>query len=171
MQERNIAFIDGQNLHLGTAHEDWKIDFARFRIYLREKFNIDEAYIFLWFLDEDQDDLYKRLQKTGFIIVFREHNSNMKWKKKGNVDVDIVFEMMRRLMDELDFDKIILVSGDGDYIKLVKYLIEKNMLKKVLFPNKQYSSLYNPIAYSLWVNLSLPEIRNKIQYIQKKRCP
>jgi uncharacterized LabA/DUF88 family protein len=171
MQERNIAFIDGQNLHLGTAHENWKIDFSRFRIYLREKFHIDEAYIFLWFLDEDQNDLYKRLQKTGFIIVFREHNSNMKWKKKGNVDVDIVFEVMRRLIDEMDFDKIVLVSGDGDYIKLVKYLIEKNMLKKILFPNKQYSSLYNPIAYSLGINLSLPDIRNKIEYTQKKRCP
>lgn len=78
---------------------------------------------------------------------------------------------MRRLMDEMDFDKIILVSGDGDYIKLVKYLIEKNMLKKILFPNKQYSSLYNPIAYSLGINLSLPDIRSKIEYTQKKRCP
>ena len=171
MIEKNIAFIDGQNLHLGTAHENWKIDFARFRIYLKEKFHINEAYIFLWFLDEDQNDLYKRLQKTGFIIVFREHNSNMKWKKKGNVDVDIVFEVMRRLIDEMDFDKIILVSGDGDYIKLVKYLIEKNILKKILFPNKQYSSLYNPIAYSLGINLSLPDIRSKIEYTQKKRCP
>jgi hypothetical protein len=47
MTERNIAFIDGQNLHLGTAHENWKIDFARFRVYLREKFHTDEAYIFL----------------------------------------------------------------------------------------------------------------------------
>jgi uncharacterized LabA/DUF88 family protein len=63
--------------------------------------------------------------------------------------VDIVFEVMRRLIDEMDFDKIILVSGDGDYIKMVKYLIEKNILKKVLFPNKHFSSLYNPIAYSL----------------------
>jgi hypothetical protein len=78
---------------------------------------------------------------------------------------------MRRLIDEMDFDKIMLVSGDGDYIKLVKYLIEKNMLKKILFPNKQYSSLYNPIAYSLGINLSLPDIRNKIEYTQKKRCP
>lgn len=171
MKEKNIAFIDGQNLHLGTAHENWKIDFARFRIYLKEKFHIDEAYIFLWFLDEDQNDLHKRLQKSWFIIIFWEHNSNMKWKKKGNVDVDIVFEIMRRFIDEMDFDKIMLVSGDGDYIKVVKYLIEKNMLKKILFPNKQYSSLYNPIAYSLGVNISLPDIRSKIEYTQKKRCP
>lgn len=171
MWENNIAYIDGQNLHLGTANENWKIDYKKFRIYLKEKFQVNEAYIFLWFLDEDQDELYKNLQKSGFIVVFREHNSNMKGKKKGNVDVDIVFEIMKRIIEEKDFDKIVLVSGDGDYIKMVKYLIEKNILKKILFPNKQYSSLYNPIAHTLWINLSLPALRTKIEYVQKKRCP
>jgi uncharacterized LabA/DUF88 family protein len=34
----------------------------------------------------------------------------MKGKKKGNVDVDIVFEIMRRLIDEDDFEKIVLVT-------------------------------------------------------------
>ncbi len=47
----------------------------------------------------------------------------------------------------------------------------QNRLKKILFPNKQFSSLYNPIAYDRGINLSLPDIRNKIEYTQKKRCP
>jgi uncharacterized LabA/DUF88 family protein len=68
----------------------------------------------------------------------------MTGKKKGNVDVDIVFEIMKRLLEEDDFGKIVLVTGDGDYIKTVKYLMEKKRFKKILFPNKQYSSLYKP---------------------------
>jgi uncharacterized LabA/DUF88 family protein len=52
---------------------------------------------------------------------------------------------MHRLIEEDDFDKIVLVTGDGDYIKLVKYLIEKARLKKILFPNNKYSSLYKPL--------------------------
>ncbi len=47
MKENNIAFIDGQNLHLGTASAGWKVDFLRFRVYLRDKFSVEEAYIFL----------------------------------------------------------------------------------------------------------------------------
>ncbi len=82
----------------------------------------------------------------------------------------MVFEIMRKLIEEKDFDKIVLVSWDWDYIKLVKYLISKNLLKKVLFPNKQYSSLYNSIAYNYWVNLGLPEIKKKIKY-KKKEMP
>ena len=93
----------------------------------------------------------------------------MKGKKKGNVDVDIVFEIMRRLIDEDDFEKIVLVTGDGDYIRMVKYLIEKNKFEKILFPNKHFSSLYNPIAYHHGINLSLAHIRQKIEY-KKRRC-
>ena len=38
--------------------------------------------------------------------------------KKGNVDTDIVFEMMKRLVEPAEDEKLILVSGDGDYKKL-----------------------------------------------------
>jgi uncharacterized LabA/DUF88 family protein len=56
-----------------------------------------------------------------------------------------VFEAMKKIIEKEKFDKIVLVSGDGDYIKLVNYLIEKGLFKKILFPNKHYSSLYRPI--------------------------
>lgn len=157
----NIAFIDWQNLHLWTKSENWKIDFNKFRVYLKDKFKVKEAYIFLWFLDEEQQKLYTNLQKAWYIIQFREHNANMKWKKKWNVDVDIVFEVMKRLIEENNFNKILLVTWDGDYIKLVKYLIEKNKLEKILFPNKRYSSLYKKIKDRYWMNLSDERVKVK----------
>jgi hypothetical protein len=46
-EENNIAFIDSQNLHLGTNSENWKIDFKKFRIYLKSKYKVEEAYFFL----------------------------------------------------------------------------------------------------------------------------
>jgi hypothetical protein len=52
---------------------------------------------------------------------------------------------MHRLLEEDDFGKMVLVTGDGDYIKLVKYLVEKGRLEKILFPNGRYSSLYKSI--------------------------
>ncbi|MCK5539249.1 MAG: hypothetical protein KAI79_20670, partial [Bacteroidales bacterium] len=45
------------------------------------------------------------------------------------------------------FDKIVLVSGDGDYKMLVDFLIEEGRFKKILFPNKKFaSSLYKKIT-------------------------
>jgi len=34
--ENNFAFIDGQNLNLGIQELGWKLDFSRFRQYLKE---------------------------------------------------------------------------------------------------------------------------------------
>lgn len=165
--ENNIAFVDAQNLHLWTNSENWNIDFKKFRIYLKDKFRVNEAYYFIGFLSEDQQELYTKLQKAWFIVVFREHHSALKWKKKWNVDVDIVFEAMKRISEEKDFDKIVLVSWDWDYIKLVRYLIDKNLLKKMLFPNKKYSSLYKPIKDNYGLNLSLKDIKIKLEYKKK----
>ena len=166
--EYNVAFIDGQNLHLWTAAEKRKIDFKKFRIYLKDKFNIQEAYYFLGFLSDEEQELYSALQKAGFIIIFREHSANLKWKKKGNVDVDIVFEIMKKLIEKEPLDKIVLVSGDWDYIKLVKYLVEKWLLKKILFPNNKYSSLYNTIKTNYGMTLSVPNIRKYLEHNEKK---
>ena len=167
MNEYNIAFIDWQNLHMWTASENWKIDFQKFRIYLKNKYKVEEVYYYLWFLDENEQELYTKLQKSWFILVFREHNSLMKWKKKWNVDVDICFAMMKEFIENKEFNKIILISSDWDYIKPVKYLIEKEKFKKILFPNKRFSSLYKQLETKFRINLSLPDIKKKISYIKK----
>src|SRR4051812_3281837 len=96
----NVAFIDGQNLNLGTREctPPWSIDHKKFRTYLKDKYDITEAYYFLGFVSADQQDLYDNLQKAGFILAFREHSSALKGNKKGNVDTDIVFGIMRKLV-------------------------------------------------------------------------
>ncbi len=146
-REFNLAFIDGQNVYLGTTKYGWKINLKKFRVYLQDKYHVEKAYYFFGYLEETNDDIYKELQEAGFIVSFKEHNKLAKSQKKGNVDTDIVFEVMKQYIDNNDFDKIILVSGDGDYNKLVKYLISKNVFKKILFPNKKYaSSLYKALG-------------------------
>lgn len=146
-KESNLAFIDGQNLHMGTTQDHWKVDFNKFRIYLKDKYRVIEAYYFLGYASETEQKLYTNLQKAGFIVVFKKHYENLKANKKGNVDTDIVFEIMKNLIDNKNFDKIVLVSGDGDYKKLIDFLIEKNKLGKMLFPNKKFaSSLYKKLG-------------------------
>lgn len=167
---KNLALIDGQNLHLGTTKSGWKVDFKRLRIYLKDKYKVDEACYFLGFVSEEQQDLYTKLQKTGFILIFREHSSHMMGKKKGNVDSDIVFEAMRRLLDESsEFDKLVLVSGDGDYKKLVDYYISKDRFLKILFPNKKFaSSLYNKLGGEMFDYLDRADIRSRIEFFKRK---
>ncbi|MBU0579372.1 NYN domain-containing protein [Patescibacteria group bacterium] len=99
--------------------------------------------------------LYEIIQEAGFILQFRKHNSAMKGKKKGNVDSDIIFDVMHKLYKKENFNKILLISGDGDYKMLVDFLIKENKFKKILFPNTKYaSSLYKDISRQYFDNLS-----------------
>jgi len=166
--ENNLAFIDGQNLHLGTIENNWKIDHFKFRIYLRDKYHVSEAYYFLGYIKEEEQELYSNLQKAGFIVVFKKHGLNLVTEKKGNVDTDIVFETMKNLIDNKNFNKIVLVSGDGDYKKLVDYLIGKNRFLKILFPIKKFaSSLYKNLTIKYYDNLENVDVKKKIEYRHK----
>ncbi len=172
-QKNNIAFIDGQNLYLGTTEskKPWKINLARLRIYLKEKYGVEKAYYFLGCVDDNLQDLYDFIQESGFILKFREHSSIMIGKKKGNVDTEIVFDIMRRLYLKEEFDKVILISGDGDYKKLVDFLIEQKKFEKILFPNLDFaSSLYKELGSEFFDRLDKKGIRNKIK-LKKKRTP
>lgn len=171
-KESNIAFIDGQNLHLGTTKNKWKVDLGKFRTYLKDKYSVTEAHYHLGFVSEEEQDLYNNLQQAGFVVQFREHSSALKGKKKGNVDTDIVFEAMKALIENDRFQKVILVSGDGDYRKLVDYLIAQGRFKKVLFPNRKFaSSLYRHLPPVYYDALDNPGVRSKIAYTKKKRSP
>ena len=59
--ENNYAFIDSQNLNLGIKSLGWKLDFKKFRIYLKEKYHVATAYIFIGFMPANQN-LYSSLQ-------------------------------------------------------------------------------------------------------------
>jgi len=104
--------------------------------------------------------------------MFKDHISTLKGTKKGNVDTDIVFEIMKNLLDNKGFNKIVLVSGDGDYKKIVNYLILKNRFKKILFPNRKFaSSLYKKLGNMFFDFLEKPEIKSRVEFLQKKRVP
>jgi len=163
-----MAFIDGQNLHLGTKRDGWAIDHVRFRVYLKEKYEIIEAYYFLGFISDKEQRLYDLLKEAGFTLIHKEHLPTLRAAKKGNVDSDIIFEVMKKLVENEPVRKIFIISGDGDYKKLVDFLVSKELFGKILFPNKKsISSLYFNMGSELFDYLGETDIRAKIEYAHK----
>lgn len=170
--ENNLAFIDGQNLYMGTSSDkpSWHVDLKKLRVYLKDKYKVSKAFYFLGCVIDGNDKVYDEIQEAGYILKFREHNSAMLGIKKGNVDSDIIFHIMKTVYRKEPFDKVVLISGDGDYKMLVDFLIEENRFKKILFPNKHFaSSLYKKLGSEYFDYLSNDSIKNKIAY--KKKTP
>lgn len=132
-QKNNIAYIDGANLHRGVLNLDWKFDYQRFRIWLSEKYGAKTAYLFLGLIPKYKE-LYKYLQEANFTIIFKEVVYDGTGKPKGNCDADLVLQATRDAYED-KFDSAIIVSSDGDYAGLVKFLSEKDKLLAVLSPS------------------------------------
>lgn len=128
--QSNFAFIDGQNLNLGIQSLGWKLDFARFRRYLAEKYSVVTAYYFIGYIPGNQP-LYSELQKAGYVLIFKPTIADGSGHIKGNIDADLVLQAM---VDFPKYNQAVIVSSDGDFYSLTKYLYENKKLRFVMSP-------------------------------------
>ena len=142
----NYAFIDSQNLNLGVASAGWKLDFQKFRLYLKNKFNISKAYLFVG-MKPGNERMYQRLQEMGYILIFKPTIRYVKDGQetvKGNVDAELV--LYASAIEFANYHKAVIVSGDGDFACLMAFLVEHNKLLNILTPNSKYSQLLKNFA-------------------------
>lgn len=158
-QENNFAFIDSQNLNLGIKNLGWKLDFYKFRRYLKEKYKVTNAYIFIGYTYQNKK-LYSYLKKSGYILILKPTISDENGKLKGNVDADLVLQAM---IDYNYYDQAIIVSSDGDFYSLARYLYNNKKLKFVMSPYiKTCSSLLKISAKEKIIFLD--NLRKKLEY-------
>lgn len=131
-RRNNYAYIDGANLYRGIESLGWQLDYRRFRIWLYEKYGVSAAYLFIGLISKYKY-LYKYLQKSGFILTFKEVVYDSDGKPKGNCDADLVLQATRDFY-EGRFDNALLVSSDGDFYCLVGYLYNQKKLKLAMSP-------------------------------------
>lgn len=129
---KNFAFIDAANLHKGIKNLNWRLDYRRFRIWLTEKYSVSTAYLFIGLIPKYKD-IYTALQEAGFTLVYKEVVYDGAGKAKGNCDADLVLKAAQDAYENV-FTKAVIVTSDGDYAGLIKFLLEKDKLEIVLSP-------------------------------------
>jgi len=138
-KETIFAYIDAANLHKGIGEFGWKLDYVRFRIWLKEKYKVDKAYLFIGLIPKYKT-LYTFLQEAGFTLIFKETTYDNDGKAKGNCDADLVLRVVRDFYENKN-SGVILVTGDGDFASLAQFLLEKNKLKSILALNNRKCSI------------------------------
>jgi uncharacterized LabA/DUF88 family protein len=166
------AFIDSQNLNLSvqkdivngagtTIYRGWKLDFRRFFVYLKDKYKVDAAYLFIGRV-AGNESLYKYLESVGYKVIYKptlDFKNGGERITKGNVDAELVLHAM---IEYPRYAKAIIVSGDGDYRCLIEYLEAQKKLLHIMIPNKtSYSSLLRKYsAYFIYIT----DLRGKLEY-------
>jgi uncharacterized LabA/DUF88 family protein len=168
----NYAFIDNQNLNLGIQKNGWKMDWRKFRRFLKDDFNVEQAYMFIGYMPENED-LYNQMHDSGYLVVLKPtlemfkkpveegseaKNDENKPPVKGNVDAELVLYAVKEMPN---YAKAIIISGDGDFFSLVEYLKEKGRLKNLMVPNRMYSTLLKPFEADI---VRLDQYRRQLSY-------
>jgi|SRR3989344_3167780 len=161
VKKKTYAFIDSQNLNVSVQRYGWKMDWRKFRKFLRDKYGVSQAFMFIGYVPE-YEDMYEFLHDAGYNIVLKPtfdmskpretvakpdpsktEEAEEKKPVKGNIDAELVLHAM---IDYPKYDKAIIVSGDGDFYCLIEYLEKQGKLLKVMPPNVNYSRLFRPYA-------------------------
>ena len=175
------AFVDRQNLNLGTQKVGWKMDWKKLHEYLKTQHGVTRAYLFIGYMQANES-MYEGLHDMGFSIVLKptvtmnasvEGDKTAEPKKdalppptiKGNVGAELVLYAMKEMPN---YSKAIIVSGDGDFYCLAEYLASKGRLKHIMTPNRFYSSLLKP--YEEYI-IRIDELRRELAYKDFRRKP
>jgi uncharacterized LabA/DUF88 family protein len=176
------AFIDSQNLNLGVQRMGWKLDWRKFRQHLLNTYHVTRAYMFIGYMSENES-MYEYMHELGFLVVLKptvdvkllqkaqggggdnapaKESDEAKPAVKGNVDAELVLYAMKELPN---YDKAIIVSGDGDFFSLAEYLDDRNKLLHILTPNWQYSSLLKVFESKI---VRLDQYRRQLSYHDRR---
>ncbi len=152
MGNRTLILIDDSNIYYGFKSQKWKIDYSKFYKWLHDNFkpiNIyfyagiisKKAYFDLYplkkitdfnFVKNKQKLFYKKLKMMGYIVINKPvasiyDQTTGSYKRKCNLDVEMTITAIDKINE---YSELILCSGDGDFIKLLKYV--KGMYKKTI---------------------------------------
>lgn len=179
---RIFAFIDSQNLNVSVQKLGWKMNWQKFHEFLAEKYGVTKSFMFIGYIPEFEK-MYEQMHELGYAVVLKptfdltrprpeapendeaEKPGEPEEKKpvKGNIDAELVLWAMKEISN---YDKAIIVSGDGDFYCLVEYLESKGRLSQLLAPSGHYSSLYN--RYEDYV-VRLDQFRRELEYRDFKK--
>lgn len=161
-EKNNYAFIDSQNLNLAIRSLKWKLHFKSFRVYLKEKYQVNKAFLFIGYIKKNEP-LYQSLREDGFKLIFKP-TLIRKEGTKGNVDAELVLHTMIELGN---FNKAVIVTGDGDFHCLIEYLVKINKLEQLFVPNKSSYSILLKRFDSKYLSF-VSEQKNKLS-LQKRK--
>ncbi|MCG9709697.1 NYN domain-containing protein [Pseudoalteromonas sp. Isolate3] len=120
-------FVDVQNIYY-TCKESYKknFDYNAFWAQMSERYEIDCAIAYAIYRgDEKQSQFQNILRAIGFEVKLKPFIQRRDGSAKGDWDVGITIDMLEHAKQ---LDKMVLLSGDGDFALLLGHLANKYQL-------------------------------------------
>ena len=164
-QSKTYVFIDASNIIYGCGEAGWKMDYAKLSSYLRERFGASKLFFFGGLDNDNKKQLkfYELLQDFGYklrlvpVKKFRDGN------KKADADSRMTFELMKHFQD---YDKVVVLTGDGDYFWVLEYLIKHGKELQLMSFGRRTASELKELAGGSFNELT--RIKNLLEFVENK---
>lgn len=186
VKEKALILIDEANYYYGFRKKRWKIDYNKFLAYLTNMYDVLDVYFFagliakksyfdvhpdldpandlIKFIAEKQKQIgkFKNLKRMGYRVVNKPvasiyDNTSNTYKRKCNFDVEITLKAVDL---HPDYETMVLGSGDGDFVKLVKYIKGKYKKTTIIGHKDRFNWELEKVANK---TIFLEDIRDKIE--------
>ena len=136
-EERIAVFIDGANLFNTTRSLGFDIDYKRLMAMFSSKGRLVRAFYYTALLDDQEytplRPLVDWLDYNGYTMITKSAkqftDSMGRHKIKGNMDIELAIDVMDMASH---VDHIFLMSGDGDFRRLVEAVQRKGVRVSVI---------------------------------------
>lgn len=135
--------------------------------YTKEKADtLNEAELLLTGRHLDRIKFYKKLKSFGYDLYLKPVKLYVQedgtTKRKANCDVDMTFYIMKEMKD---FNKAIVLSGDGDFLPVLKYLRESGKEVIMLARGERTAKEIRQFAGANFRDFV--KLKNRISFVKK----
>lgn len=125
--EQIVIFIDNSNIFQGFRKYNIKVDYEKLKNVITKNCKLHEIILYegvVYPMSPEKKKWYKDLSNnSGYIIKTSFNKIAREQRIEKKVDIKIAIDMIS-LAYENEYDTAVLVSGDGDFIPVVKKIIE-----------------------------------------------
>ena len=125
--ERIIIFIDNSNIFQGFRKYDIKVDYEKLKNVITRNRELQDIFLYegvVYPMSPEKKKWYNGLKKkSGYIIKASFDKIAPSGAIEKKVDIQIAIDIIS-LAYENSYDTVVLVSGDGDFIPVVKKIKE-----------------------------------------------
>jgi uncharacterized LabA/DUF88 family protein len=139
IKTKTNVYIDGANLKKGVEFLDHEINYVKLFLWLKKKYKAEKVIIFLGYIKK-LEPFYESLRDIGYVIIFKEtfFEGNI---LKANCDAELILNCVSDFYKK-EYTNAIVITGDGDFSCLVKFLEQENALARVVSPNIKRCSVF-----------------------------
>jgi uncharacterized LabA/DUF88 family protein len=175
-----VLFVDEANLYLAARKNGWGIDWVRFLQYARHQYGVVQAFLYEGIptarslrasnpgIPEGDVDRIRRKKhqhfrqlRTAGYTVRHKPVSTIDSMNKCNFDVELAIDAVDQCAS---CDVCVIASGDGDFVRLVRFLRGKGKEVHIIGPKRSSKNLRKEARGNF---KSLDGIRS---YVQKEQA-